>query len=934
VSCAIAAALWAATGILRASAQVDGVWTHFPVSGLPNSEDGLVAVDPEARRIYVHGPRPSQGAGENINETYVLDLGVEPARFERIATAGALPARRYGAALVFDPVRRRLLLLGGTSFEASIDHTEVWALSLGELPRWQRLEPAGPVPGRRQYHVAVYDSRRDRIVVHGGQFFDWNERFSLDDTWALSLSPEPVWTRMTTAGAKPPALHGAAGAFDSRRDRLLLHGGIGTDLRARSDLWRLSLEGTPTWSLEPTTGTVPQGEGFPDAAYDSTADRLYVVESGLPPGGSDPPPGLGVFRLDLGGGASWERVVSTGADPGARYLSAAAVIGRELVCIGGRNSAGLQSDAHALDLDTRNWKDLQPVGSGAPQLRFPAYTAIDSAGSRVFALRGVPPELWMLDLDPAAVWQRPVVAGSAPVGSSFPIVWDARRNRLLGVDRTSGPTMRIWSLTPDPTPAWSVLSDAPGPSTEFIPSIVLDGVGDRLLVVEGRYAETQGSPVWQLRLDQTPQWDSLPALPARADRAVLGVDDSRARLLCFGGYTRSSWVSNLWTRPLDADGQPWTREVPTGTPPTAEGEWAHDVVRDRWIFASYAFGQSIVSSLTMDPAPAWKQLAPAPPPPESYAHPPLVMDGARDRLIFPLPYISPIATQLRFGTPGAPELLCPEGGAWSPGSIREVAFGLVDRNGLGYTYEYTLTCDRDWPGFPIRGLVVSRAFGTEYTTIGIPVPHPAALGRVTFGLAVVARNQPGLEAQCSFDLLGAPAPVEALSAQGAPDRVVVRWRTLVPGLTLTIVRRSESGPWVAVAQRTLADPGVVSYEDSSIEPDQRYYYRAEVSDPDRAGAYGQIRMDVPQWTLALAPGLPNPLRGRFSLECSVPAPGRTDLEIYDVTGRRAHVATRTATAAGRVSFDIDAGDRLRPGVYYVRLAHGARSWSGKVVFLR
>jgi len=457
---------------------------------------------------------------------------------------------------------------------------------------------------------------------------------------------------------------------------------------------------------------------------------------------------------------------------------------------------------------------------------------------------------------------------------------------------------------------------------------------DRILVFEGSFSLSQPSRLWQLHLGTTSAWDTLPSLPGPALQASVICDEVRDLLVLVGGYhstlTGSEWQSATWTRPLEADSQPWTLTNASGTPPGGPGSFVYDPGRDRFLQASAntATVHSLVIDPGTDPALSWSTLSPPPPPPGTRVSGPGVMDAERDRLLFPFGAV------LRFGSAAAPALACPEVGSWSPGSIREVSFALTDLSGQAFTYEFELRCERAWPGFPIRGLATPAGFSTEFVPIGVPVPDSAAFGDVRFDLSVSAREQVGLDVSCSFSLFGEAAPVVALGADAQPDRVVVRWQTTQPGLTVTVSRRSESGPWTALTRKSVAAPGVVTFEDHLLATDQRYYYRAELSDPTRAGAYGQIRVDVPQWALGFVAEQPNPVRGRFSVQCAVPTSGRADLDVFDINGRRAYAASQAAGGPGRLTFDVDGATRLSPGVYFMRLTQAGHTRQRTIVFLR
>lgn len=309
------------------------------------------------------------------------------------------------------------------------------------------------------------------------------------------------------------------------------------------------------------------------------------------------------------------------------------------------------------------------------------------------------------------------------------------------------------------------------------------------------------------------------------------------------------------------------------------------------------------------------------------------MDAERHRLVFPLPSAR-AGTQLRFGTALAPQLACPANGFWSPGSIRDISFALTDQAGAGLTYEYTIAVARDWPGLPIRGVVTPNAFATALALVRIPIPDTSAAGAVEFTLHARALGHGGLEASCTFVLEDESSPVVALGADADPDRAVVRWRTTVPGLTATIARRTEGGEWEAIDSRFLAGPGEFAYSDPVVQSEHRYEYRAEITNPDRAGAYAPITVDVPQWSLAFASDLPNPVRGRFTIDCAVGASGRIELKLFDLNGRIASSATRDASGPGRITFDLDAGRQLAPGMYFLQLTQGAQRRQRTIVLLR
>jgi hypothetical protein len=198
------------------------------------------------------------------------------ATWRRMTPAGTPPTARFAHTAVYDPVRGRMIVFGG--FDGRFEN-DVWALSLGTLPSWSRLVPAGTPPQVRDAHVAIYDPARRRMVVQGG--FDGVA--ALDDTWALSLSGPLRWHPIDCAQSPPPRRQHAA-VYDAARDGMVIFGGNdGTDL-AYGDVWFLPLAGDPSWRRMDREGPGPAPRWGPALARDPVRDCLYVFGGTRPDG--------------------------------------------------------------------------------------------------------------------------------------------------------------------------------------------------------------------------------------------------------------------------------------------------------------------------------------------------------------------------------------------------------------------------------------------------------------------------------------------------------------------------------------------------------------------------------------------------------------------------------------------------------------------------
>ncbi len=168
---------------------------------------------------------------------------------------------------IYDPVRDRVIVFGGHRGSTFTD--EVYALSLAGTPTWTQLSTVAS-PGARSSHVALYDPVRDRMIVFGG--VDGNGARS--DLWALSLSGTPTWTQLSPGGPSPTGRSHASAYYDSRRDRMVVYGGY-TDTYSQ-ELWSLALSGTPQWHLLQPVGVPPSERVGESAVYDPLRDRMIL----------------------------------------------------------------------------------------------------------------------------------------------------------------------------------------------------------------------------------------------------------------------------------------------------------------------------------------------------------------------------------------------------------------------------------------------------------------------------------------------------------------------------------------------------------------------------------------------------------------------------------------------------------------------------------
>jgi hypothetical protein len=377
---------------------LDGRWTR-PFGAPPARSGHSMVEDFEGGRMFVFG---GKSGGTLQNDTWVLDLDSIP-QWRQVETIGDPPPPRYRHAAIFDPVRSRMIVFGGTG--SSSFRNDVWALSVGGLPdepaEWTQILPSGTPPLARYCPAAVYDAFQDRLVFFSGS----NDSSYLDDVWALSLGDTPTWTRLLPGGG-PDARWGHSAVYDPIDSRMIVFGGTGINGN-KDDTWILQLWPSPFWQLVYYAPRPPPRREHA-AAYDAVDRKMLIY------GGAGPGPRSDLWRLDLVTVPPvWAQSAAAGSAPTARRASAAAYdfAGDQMVLFGGTDNVWDRDDTYSLSLgDSLAWigGDLRRRGHttifDAPRNRVIAFGGTDGS-----ALRN---DLLELDLDSPEAWRPMSVAGN------------------------------------------------------------------------------------------------------------------------------------------------------------------------------------------------------------------------------------------------------------------------------------------------------------------------------------------------------------------------------------------------------------------------------------------------------------------------------------------------------------------------------------------
>lgn len=239
--------------------------------------------DSAYRRLVVFGGFLS---GHYIGDTWEWDGSV----WTKSATPG--PSARNSPALVYDAKRGRVLMFGGDARPTG-DLSDMWE-RVGD--HWRQLTI--PTPPARTTHVMVYDSRRDRVVLFGG--VAGGE--TLGDTWEFDGDR---WVRVATDGPAARGLY--AMAYDPARRVTVLFGGTTAplpDTPSLGDTWEWDGR---RWARIDIAGPSPRDHT--QMAYDPGRGAIVLHGGGAT--------GAEAGETWMYDGRSWIRAPFTG--PSRRY---------------------------------------------------------------------------------------------------------------------------------------------------------------------------------------------------------------------------------------------------------------------------------------------------------------------------------------------------------------------------------------------------------------------------------------------------------------------------------------------------------------------------------------------------------------------------------------------------------------------------------------
>lgn len=406
------------------------------IPGVPLSRGVALVFDAARGEVLAFG---GEGQGFSVVDHMWRWTG---AGWTAVAQPAVRPSARKGAALVFDPLRGKVVLFGGSD-GVNNPFGDTWTWD-GQV--WQAMAASGPVP--RERAGFAFDLPSGTCLLHGGYVRDqevagswqwggaqWTQ-LSVPPApgagWLVETATRPLllregkladngswqWTGAGFAPVAPPqnalARYESVLVSDAARSELVLFGG--QPVAGGLWLWR------DGWRHVGLSANGPSGRRNHAMAYDAVRQQVVLF------GGRD----ADVAGQRLGDTWTWDGVgwtqqqpasaPSARISPGFVYDTAR----QQCLLFGG---VGAQEFADTWTWDGSNWTQQQPATS--PSGRHEPGFACDEARQRIVLLNGRiggTPVLDTWEWDGASWTQR-----TPRVQPSGPIVYDRSIGRVLVV---------------------------------------------------------------------------------------------------------------------------------------------------------------------------------------------------------------------------------------------------------------------------------------------------------------------------------------------------------------------------------------------------------------------------------------------------------------------------------------------------------------------
>jgi hypothetical protein len=193
-----------------------------------------------------------------------------------------VPSARYNQAMAYNPSTGKTYIFGGYDMTSGQSLGDLWEW---DGKTWAPVVAAAQPPARVDAGMA-YDPVRKSLILFGGT--DYNGSTTYGDTWEWD-STSRKWTQLTVSSSPDPR-SGHGMVTDTTRNKILLFGG-GNDYYTgtlpgpymspmRNDVWEWDGV-TLTWTNRTpvVSSNAPSARQYPVMAYDEGRQKLFLYDS-------------------------------------------------------------------------------------------------------------------------------------------------------------------------------------------------------------------------------------------------------------------------------------------------------------------------------------------------------------------------------------------------------------------------------------------------------------------------------------------------------------------------------------------------------------------------------------------------------------------------------------------------------------------------------
>ena len=313
--------------------------------------------------------------------------------------------------------------------------------------------------------AGAYDSLRQRVLIYGGYAKTLKVRAN---TWTWNGL---AWKQLDPMFPTP--MFGVPMTYDPARQRVVMFGGYdGSNLR--SEVWE---HDGVRWKLIVPTGPSPVVSAFQNIAYCPDRKTILHLET------LTNPPSSAIWEWN---GKSWTKRSTPTWPPWRRGASLAYdQARRRLVLFGGSSATSVYLN-DTWEWDGTAWQQQSPTASPPP--RSGALMAFDESLGQIVlvsgsASAGLFPDTWTYD---GKTWRQ--IASSLP---AFPdaLAYDSLRGRLVLVG-TQNSSAKVEHMEWDGT-AWNLIPHSIVPPSRFSPALAYDSARQRMVL----YGGNDGGPL-------------------------------------------------------------------------------------------------------------------------------------------------------------------------------------------------------------------------------------------------------------------------------------------------------------------------------------------------------------------------------------------------------------------------------------------------------